>query len=89
MAFRLVEPVSRRSLPDRVLAHAAAFPYGFVYGSRHDVAAWSENERRDFRNFALSIVSASRTPTKSSHTAPNSKILLRDVPMMVTAVTSP
>jgi len=32
-------------------------PYGFIYGSRHYLVAWSENERaRDFRNFALSNI---------------------------------
>jgi predicted DNA-binding transcriptional regulator YafY len=32
-------------------------PYGFMYGNRHYLVAWSENERaRDFRNFALSNI---------------------------------
>jgi predicted DNA-binding transcriptional regulator YafY len=32
-------------------------PYGFIYGNRHYLVAWSENEQaRDFRNFALSNV---------------------------------
>ncbi len=32
-------------------------PYGFIYGSRHYLVAWSENEQaRDFRNFALSNI---------------------------------
>lgn len=32
-------------------------PYGFIYGSRHYLVAWSENElARDFRNFALSNI---------------------------------
>jgi predicted DNA-binding transcriptional regulator YafY len=32
-------------------------PYGFLYGSRHYLVAWSENQQtRDFRNFALSNV---------------------------------
>jgi predicted DNA-binding transcriptional regulator YafY len=32
-------------------------PYGFLYGSRHYLVAWSENEQAcDFRNFALSNV---------------------------------
>jgi predicted DNA-binding transcriptional regulator YafY len=32
-------------------------PYGFLYGSRHYLVAWSENEQaRDFRNFALSNI---------------------------------
>ncbi len=32
-------------------------PYGFLYGNRHYLVAWSENERaRDFRNFALSNI---------------------------------
>ena len=32
-------------------------PYGFNYGSRHYLVAWSENEQaRDFRNFALSNI---------------------------------
>jgi predicted DNA-binding transcriptional regulator YafY len=32
-------------------------PYGFLYGNRHYLVAWSENEQtRDFRNFALSNI---------------------------------
>jgi predicted DNA-binding transcriptional regulator YafY len=32
-------------------------PYGFMYGNRHYLVAWSENERaHDFRNFALSNI---------------------------------
>ncbi len=32
-------------------------PYGFIYGNRHYLVAWSENEQaRDFRNFALSNI---------------------------------
>jgi predicted DNA-binding transcriptional regulator YafY len=32
-------------------------PYGFIYGNRHYLVAWSENQRaRDFRNFALSNI---------------------------------
>jgi predicted DNA-binding transcriptional regulator YafY len=32
-------------------------PYGFIYGSRHYLVAWSENEQaRDFRKFALSNI---------------------------------
>ena len=32
-------------------------PYGFIYGSRHYLVAWSENKQaRDFRNFALSNI---------------------------------
>ncbi len=32
-------------------------PYGFLYGSRHYLVAWSENRRaRDFRNFSLSNI---------------------------------
>jgi predicted DNA-binding transcriptional regulator YafY len=32
-------------------------PYGFIYGKRHYLVAWSENEQaRDFRNFALSNI---------------------------------
>jgi predicted DNA-binding transcriptional regulator YafY len=32
-------------------------PYGFIYGSRHYLVAWSENEQaRNFRNFALSNI---------------------------------
>lgn len=32
-------------------------PHGFIYGSRHYLVAWSENEQaRDFRNFALSNI---------------------------------
>jgi predicted DNA-binding transcriptional regulator YafY len=32
-------------------------PYGFIYGNRHYLVAWSENEKaRDFRNFALSNI---------------------------------
>ncbi|MFZ1010126.1 MAG: WYL domain-containing protein, partial [Candidatus Sulfotelmatobacter sp.] len=32
-------------------------PYGFLYGSRHYLVAWSENARaRDFRNFTLSNI---------------------------------
>jgi predicted DNA-binding transcriptional regulator YafY len=32
-------------------------PYGFLYGNRHYLVAWSEIERvRDFRNFALSNI---------------------------------
>jgi len=32
-------------------------PYGFIYGSRHYLVAWSENEQAlDFRNFALSNI---------------------------------
>jgi predicted DNA-binding transcriptional regulator YafY len=32
-------------------------PYGFLYGNRHYLVAWSENEwARDFRNFALSNI---------------------------------
>jgi len=35
-------------------------PYGFMYGNRHYLAAWSENERaRNFRNFALSNMNGS------------------------------
>ena len=32
-------------------------PYGFIYGTRHYLVAWSENEQaRDFRNCALSSI---------------------------------
>jgi predicted DNA-binding transcriptional regulator YafY len=32
-------------------------PYGFIYGQRHYLVAWSENERaKDFRSFALSNI---------------------------------
>ena len=32
-------------------------PYGFLYGNRHYLVAWSENRRaRDFRNFSLSNI---------------------------------
>ena len=32
-------------------------PYGFIYGNRHYLVAWSENEQAcDFRNFALSNI---------------------------------
>lgn len=32
-------------------------PYGFIYGNRHYLVAWSENiQARDFRNFALSNI---------------------------------
>ncbi len=32
-------------------------PYGFLYGNRHYLVAWSESDRaRDFRNFALSNI---------------------------------
>jgi predicted DNA-binding transcriptional regulator YafY len=32
-------------------------PYGFLYGNRHYLVAWSESEEaRDFRNFALSNI---------------------------------
>lgn len=32
-------------------------PYGFLYGNRHYLVAWSENiQARDFRNFALSNI---------------------------------
>lgn len=32
-------------------------PYAFIYGNRHYLVAWSENEQaRDFRNFALSNI---------------------------------
>ena len=32
-------------------------PYGFLYGNRHYLVAWSENEEaRDFRNFSLSNI---------------------------------
>jgi predicted DNA-binding transcriptional regulator YafY len=32
-------------------------PYGFIYGNRHYLVAWSENKQaRDFRNFALSNI---------------------------------
>jgi predicted DNA-binding transcriptional regulator YafY len=32
-------------------------PYGFIYGNRHYLVAWSENEKaRNFRNFALSNI---------------------------------
>lgn len=32
-------------------------PHGFIYGNRHYLVAWSENERaHDFRNFALSNI---------------------------------
>ncbi len=32
-------------------------PYGFIYGSRHYLVAWSENEQaRNFRNFVLSNI---------------------------------
>jgi predicted DNA-binding transcriptional regulator YafY len=32
-------------------------PYGFLYGSRHYLVAWSENPRaKDFRNFALANI---------------------------------
>lgn len=32
-------------------------PYGFIYGKRHYLVAWSENERaKDFRSFALSNI---------------------------------
>lgn len=33
-------------------------PYGFVYGNRHYLVAWSENtQSRDFRNYSLSNIS--------------------------------
>jgi predicted DNA-binding transcriptional regulator YafY len=32
-------------------------PYGFIYGNRHYLVAWSENEQaHDFRNFAMSNI---------------------------------
>ena len=34
-------------------------PYGFLYGMRHYLVAWSESDwARDFRSFALSNVAA-------------------------------
>jgi predicted DNA-binding transcriptional regulator YafY len=37
--------------------HQVVHPYGFLYGNRHYLVAWSEIDRaRDFRNFALSNI---------------------------------
>jgi predicted DNA-binding transcriptional regulator YafY len=37
--------------------HQVVHPYGFLYGNRHYLVAWSEMDRaRDFRNFALSNI---------------------------------
>jgi predicted DNA-binding transcriptional regulator YafY len=37
--------------------YQALHPYGFLYGNRHYLVAWSESEKaRDFRNFALSNI---------------------------------
>ncbi|MBX9845216.1 MAG: WYL domain-containing protein [Xanthobacteraceae bacterium] len=37
--------------------HQVVHPYGFLYGNRHYLVAWSESEKaRDFRNFALSNI---------------------------------
>jgi predicted DNA-binding transcriptional regulator YafY len=41
-------------------------PYGFMYGNRHYLVAWSENERaRDFRNFSLSNIERAELLEKS------------------------
>jgi predicted DNA-binding transcriptional regulator YafY len=44
--------LSRRSRRRR---HLVVRPYGFLYGSRHYLVAWS-NRAKDFRNFALSNI---------------------------------
>ena len=37
--------------------HQIVHPYGFLYGNRHYLVAWSESEEaRDFRSFALSNI---------------------------------
>ncbi len=37
--------------------HETIHPYGFIYGSRHYLVAWSQSEwARDFRNYALSNI---------------------------------
>lgn len=41
----------------RKKGHEIVHPYGFLYGKRHYLVAWSEKEKaRDFRNYALSNI---------------------------------
>jgi predicted DNA-binding transcriptional regulator YafY len=42
--------------------HQVVHPYGFLYGNRHYLVAWSESEEaRDFRTFALSNIEGVKT----------------------------